>query len=111
MWNRESLLGLIDISLSQIQKCLVRQDGKYDESALLASIYPLYLCKGKQDIKHIITKKTEGTLEMSVCFGSPKQIGLVVKERNKVVEAVVEQKKMVLPYDEKMGVFVKQKGK
>lgn len=77
------------MSLSQIQKCLVRQDGKVDEAALLASIYPLYLCKGKQDIRHIISKKTEGTVDMSVCFGSPKQIGMVVKDRGRVVQPVI----------------------
>lgn len=50
---------------------------------------------------------------ISLGFGNAKQINRLIEEQNRppvlIPEVVKEEKKVVLPYDEKMGVFVKEK--
>lgn len=50
---------------------------------------------------------------MSLGFGNAKQINRLMEESQKppvlVPEIIKEQKKVVLPYDEKLGVFIKER--
>jgi|JI6StandDraft_1071083.scaffolds.fasta_scaffold61943_1 hypothetical protein len=106
VWNHtfQSLAGLVELELQQIPKVLLHSNGKLDESIITANVYPIFLYKGSQAIKQLITKKAIGSIELSLAFGSVKQINRVMAERQQkqpilVPDIIREEKKVVLPYD------------
>lgn len=91
VWNSnfQSLIGLVELELTQIPMVLLLANGRLDESVVSANVYPIFLYKGSQPIKQLITKKTVGSIDLSMAFGSVKQVNRVMAER--------QQKPVLIP--------------
>lgn len=80
---------MVELELQQIPKILLHSNGKLDESVMAANLYPIFLYKGSQPIRQLITKKTIGSMDIGLAFGSVKQINRVMTDRSQGQPALV----------------------